>query len=42
MVVVEFASMAAAQRWYGSPEYAEALALRDEALRRRLLFVDGV
>jgi len=29
-------------RWYNSPEYAKALALRQEALRRRLLFVDGI
>ena len=34
--------MEAARRWYASPEYAEALALRATALERRLLFVDGV
>ena len=30
------------QRWYTSAEYAEALAVRDAALDRRLLFVEGV
>ena len=41
-VVVEFPSMARAREWYRSPEYAEALKLRDAALRRRLIFVEGV
>jgi uncharacterized protein (DUF1330 family) len=42
VVVVEFASMDQLQRWYRSPEYAEALTLRQTALSRRLLFVDGL
>jgi uncharacterized protein (DUF1330 family) len=42
VVVVEFATMAQLQRWYRSPEYAEALALRETALSRRLLFVEGI
>lgn len=42
VVVVEFPSMEQLQRWYHSPEYAEALALRQTALNRRLLFVEGV
>lgn len=42
LIVVEFPDMESAQRWYDSPEYAEALALRATALDRRLLFVDGV
>ena len=42
LIVVEFPDMEAARRWYASPEYAEALALRATALERRLLFVDGV
>ena len=41
MVIVEFPSMAAARQWYESPEYAEALVIRQDALDRRLLFVDG-
>ncbi|HEY6423302.1 MAG TPA: DUF1330 domain-containing protein [Pseudonocardiaceae bacterium] len=42
MVVVEFPTMEHLQRWYGSTEYAEALAIRQTALNRRLLFVEGV
>jgi uncharacterized protein (DUF1330 family) len=30
------------RRWYASESYAEALAFRDRALSRRLLFVDGL
>jgi uncharacterized protein (DUF1330 family) len=41
VVIVEFPSMDTAQEWYASPEYAEALEVRGDALRRRLLFVDG-
>ena len=41
-VVVEFPSMARARQWYESPEYAAALELRGKALRRRLIFVEGV
>jgi uncharacterized protein (DUF1330 family) len=42
LVIVEFPDMDTARRWYSSESYAEALAFRDRALRRRLLFVDGV
>jgi len=42
VVVVEFPTMQQVQRWYTSAEYAEALAVRDAALDRRLLFVEGV
>jgi uncharacterized protein (DUF1330 family) len=42
VVVVEFDSMEQLRRWYRSPEYAEALAIRQTALSRRLLFVDGL
>ncbi|PPQ20993.1 DUF1330 domain-containing protein [Bradyrhizobium sp. AC87j1] len=41
IVIVEFASMARLKEWYASPEYAEALKLRQTALERRLLFVEG-
>lgn len=41
-VIVEFPSMARAREWYQSPEYAAALELRETALRRRLIFVEGV
>ena len=42
LVVVEFPSLARAREWYASPEYAEALKLRQGALTRRLIFVEGV
>jgi uncharacterized protein (DUF1330 family) len=42
IIIVEFPSMARAQEWYASVEYAEALKLRQTALERRLLFVEGV
>lgn len=42
VVVVEFPSMDRLQEWYASPEYAEALIVRQTALARRLLFVEGI
>jgi uncharacterized protein (DUF1330 family) len=42
IIIVEFPSMARAREWYGSPEYADALEIRDRALSRRLIFVEGV
>lgn len=42
IVIVEFPSMARLKEWYASPEYAEALKLRQTALERRLLFVEGM
>lgn len=41
LIVVEFPTMARALEWYESPEYAKALAIRGQALRRRLVFVEG-
>ena len=42
-VVVEFPTMARAREWYASPDYAEALKVRNAgALERTLVFVDGV
>ncbi len=42
LVVVEFPDRAAATAWYASPEYAEALKLREgSGLRRNLLIVEG-
>jgi len=40
--VIEFPSMEQLKAWYDSPEYAPARAIARKALRRRLLFVDGV
>lgn len=42
LVIVEFPSMQRAREWYASPDYAEALKVRQTALDRRLIFVEGV
>jgi len=42
IIVVEFPSMERLREWYASPEYAEALKVRQTALDRRLIFVEGV
>jgi uncharacterized protein (DUF1330 family) len=42
LIVVEFQTMEIAKAWYGSREYAEALKVREKALDRRLVFVQGV
>jgi uncharacterized protein (DUF1330 family) len=42
IVIVEFPSLEQAQAWYRSAEYGAALAVRDAALSRNLVFVDGV
>ena len=41
VVVLEFPSMEQARTWYGSPEYAPALALRLKAARAKLILVEG-
>jgi uncharacterized protein (DUF1330 family) len=41
IVIVEFDDMDRARTWYRSPEYARALAVRERALERRLMLVDG-
>ena len=41
LVVIEFESAARAREWYRSPEYSEALKVRDAALTRRLFLVEG-
>jgi len=42
IVIVEFPTMERARVWYGSAEYAPALALSRTALKRKLIFVEGV
>jgi uncharacterized protein (DUF1330 family) len=42
IIIVEFPDVDVARRWYRSPEYARALAIRNEALERNLILVDGV
>ena len=42
IIIVEFPSMERLREWYASPEYAQALKVRQTALDRRLIFVEGV
>jgi uncharacterized protein (DUF1330 family) len=42
VVVLEFADAAAARRWYDSPEYAPAKALRHDTSEGKLILVEGV
>jgi len=42
IVLVEFPDAEAVKAWYSSAEYAEALKVRDKALRRNLICVEGV
>jgi uncharacterized protein (DUF1330 family) len=42
IVIVEFPTIEQARVWYRSADYAQALKLRQTALRRRLIFVEGV
>jgi len=42
IMVLEFPSMADAKAWYESADYAEARAIGRQALRRRLIFIEGV
>jgi uncharacterized protein (DUF1330 family) len=42
IIVVEFPTMERLREWYASPEYVEALNVRQTAFDRRLIFVDGV
>jgi uncharacterized protein (DUF1330 family) len=41
IVIVEFPDLEQARAWYRSPEYAFALEVRDRALSRNLILVDG-
>lgn len=42
IIVVEFPGTEQARAWYRSPEYASALEVRDQALGRNLILVDGI
>jgi len=42
IIVVEFPDLDRARAWYRSPEYALALEVRDDALSRNLILVDGI
>jgi len=41
LVVVEFASMEQARKFYDSPEYAPALAIRLKAAKSRVILAEG-
>ena len=41
IVVVEFPSIAQAQKWYDSPEYAPLIKLRQKASKGKLIIVEG-
>jgi len=42
IIVVEFPSMEQAHAWYRSAEYESALEVRDDALSRDLILVEGI
>ena len=42
IVIVEFPNLEQARAWYRSPEHVFALEVRDTALSRNLILVDGV
>jgi uncharacterized protein (DUF1330 family) len=42
LVVLEFENLEAAKRWFDSPEYREARALREGAATFRMVAVEGV
>jgi uncharacterized protein (DUF1330 family) len=42
IVMAEYPDMERARAWYRSPEYASALAIRDQALTRNLILVEGI
>jgi uncharacterized protein (DUF1330 family) len=42
IIIAEFPDMDAARAWYRSPDYASALEVRDQALSRDLILVEGV
>jgi uncharacterized protein (DUF1330 family) len=42
LVIVEFPSAERAKAWWGSPEYAEAKALRQATARTRMIVVEGL
>ena len=42
VVVLEFGSMDQARKWYHSPEYAPALAIRTRAGKSKVILVEGL
>jgi uncharacterized protein (DUF1330 family) len=42
IIIVEFPTIEQAHAWYRSTEYASALEVRDDALSRNLILVEGI
>jgi uncharacterized protein (DUF1330 family) len=42
IIIIEFPDLERAKTWYRSAEYAAALAVRDDAISRHLILVEGV
>ncbi|HZC55413.1 MAG TPA: DUF1330 domain-containing protein [Xanthobacteraceae bacterium] len=42
IIIIEFSDLERARTWYRSAEYASALAVRDAAISRHLILVDGM
>ena len=42
LVILEFASVEQAKRWWGSAEYAPAKALRQKSAKTEMIVVEGV
>lgn len=42
IIIIEFPDLESARQWYGSSDYAHALEVRDKALSRNLILVDGI
>ena len=42
IIIVEFPDIEQARVWYRSDEYAHALEVRDQALSRNLILLDGI
>jgi uncharacterized protein (DUF1330 family) len=41
-VILEFESVAQAERWWSSPEYAPAKGIREQTARTNMIVVEGV
>jgi uncharacterized protein (DUF1330 family) len=42
IIIIEFPDLERARIWYRSAEYASALAVRDDAITRDMILVEGV
>jgi uncharacterized protein (DUF1330 family) len=42
IIVAEFPDMESARKWYGSTEYASALAVKPRAIDRNMILVEGL